>query len=207
MTIAACVYVPEGVVMAADSRVGWGRNINGNVEILYSSDDARKLFLFNKVGLFVHGEGFKNELSFDSVLNNFINSKIISNDNILTIAEKLKTELDLLKWNDTQVKLGGYIDNVQYILGVNSNGVVRYNQNNEYNFVCGGEIEPIRMFLLSNPIPNNSLADMSLSNAIEYAEAIVNYTCLNNSSCGGSIDILVITEDNAAFIKQKTYAP
>jgi len=96
MSLVTVTYVPEGIVMASDSRQ-WvkieGKTPEGKdfrVETI-SSDAVMKTFLLEKqqVGISNHGQDLLNGVPMASYIKRFIEEELVAADDVTTIPEKL----------------------------------------------------------------------------------------------------------------------
>jgi len=96
MSLAVAVYVPEGIVMASDSRLSLtieGRKPTGEefkVETV-SSDEVNKTYLIKQpdIGISHFGQDYLADIPMSRHIRNFIEEEIISSDDVGTIPEKL----------------------------------------------------------------------------------------------------------------------
>jgi len=82
------IYIPEGIVMASDSR----QSLSLNEEITsIITDTATKLFLLekHKIGVSTCGDSFINNISISSHIKNFIEKELTDDDDVITVANKL----------------------------------------------------------------------------------------------------------------------
>lgn len=96
MSLVVTVYVPEGIVMASDSRQSLtieGRTPEGKefkIETV-SSDFVRKTHLLEnqKIGISNYGDDLLNGVPMASYIYRFIDEELVANDNVTTIPDKL----------------------------------------------------------------------------------------------------------------------
>ena len=82
------VRIPEGIVMASDSR----QSLSLSEEITsIITDTATKLFLLEKqkIGISTCGQSFLNNISISSHIKNFIEKELTDDDDVITVANKL----------------------------------------------------------------------------------------------------------------------
>jgi len=222
MSIISVVYVPEGIAMAADSRLtGERKNGNGGVDRFTISDNAQKLFLFekNKIGISSCGDALINGMTIADFLRVFEIEKIDKDDNINTIANKLCDYLNPTSVsNSTDFFVCGYIGDHAYIYSVNKEKVTLLLEGINYGTYWDGENEAIQKLIKKNDelkFPKTPFAWnlMPLKDGIDLAEFIIDLTIKYQrfedriATCGGDIDVLVITKDYARFIKHKILNP
>jgi len=82
------LYVPEGIVMAADSRLTV--TIEKGMKTI-STDNSTKLFLLEnqKVGISTCGDAFCKEMPISNLINKFVEEELTNNDDVVTVAYKL----------------------------------------------------------------------------------------------------------------------
>ena len=142
MSIMCCVYVPEGIVMAADSRLTRTKNIKAPVEIpnadgtvktviipettYTSSDNSQKVLLIKKasVGVSFCGNAIIGGGTVADFIRRFEIEKVVENDTTEEIAKKLSlyyTE------NGTHFFVSGYDNDVPFVFDVFGGTVKRAN--------------------------------------------------------------------------------
>lgn len=84
------IFIPEGIVMASDSRESILFLLNGVTTSIFS-DTATKLFLSkkHKIGISSCGIPELNDISITSHIRNFIEKELTDDDDIITVANKL----------------------------------------------------------------------------------------------------------------------
>jgi hypothetical protein len=219
MTIISVVCVPEGMAMAADSRlIGSYTRSNGVVDRFNFTDNAQKLFLIRKktLGVSFCGDAFIEGKPIAELLRLFDLSQIQPSDKVPEVAAKLRDYLlDGYGEYNIGFYLAGYDDDMPYVFLVTKEKITRknfseHNQMITYSANWHGEIRPISRLLNETPL-NFQL--MPLKDAIDLAEFIVESTIKylrfadGISTCGGPIDSLVITKDFTRFLKHKIWQP
>ncbi len=97
MSFIVTLYVPEGIVMAADSRLTMNiqkklSNDTSRVESFIASDNNQKLYLIDqRFGLSFCGEAAINNIPLAGFINTFIEEKISPDTDIMEIPEALIT--------------------------------------------------------------------------------------------------------------------
>ena len=223
MSIINAVFVPEGIVMSADSRLtGTGKTQSGDSYNYTISDNNQKIILLkeSKVGISTCGDAFVQGKTISDFLRVFEINEIVAEDKIVQVASKLKSYLIKLSIpNTVYFFISGYHEDEPYVYEVRSDLINRMNydstnKNTIYNVCWNGQKGVIsKLLLLGDPIKTN-FNIMPLKDAIDYSkfliETTIKYQRFNNTevaTCGGPIDTIVITKDGAAFIKHKIYNP
>ncbi|MGI8216681.1 MULTISPECIES: hypothetical protein [Bacillus cereus group] len=218
MTILATVFVPEGIVMATDSR--WTRSVtrdDGNKEIYTLTDNAQKLVTVRNstVGISFCGDAFIDDKTISDFIRIFDISQVNDDDTVESIAYKLHDQLQ--KYDDVHpvFKVAGYDNDEPFVFSLAKKHFVRTNKNDSSGrLTCGanwdGDYEETNIFLQNIKM---DYWHMPLKDAIDYAEFIVELNIKQQrfsdrlATCGGPIDILVITKDYTKFLKHKVLKP
>lgn len=141
MSIMCCIYVPEGIVMAADSRItrtkptktvdlpDTGENTKHilHVQTTYTlSDNAQKVLLIKKVGVGVSfcGNALIDGMTVADSVRKFEIEKVDEQDSVAVVAQKLA---DCYAGKGTHFFVSGYNDDVPYVYDVNGSTVERLN--------------------------------------------------------------------------------
>lgn len=139
MSIMCCVYIPEGMVLAADSRLTSTKT--GNItempettvktvtipKIIYtSSDNTQKVMLIKKtnVGISFCGNAIIDGATVADFIRRFEIEKVSSEDTTEQIARALA---DYYKGNETHFFVCGYDSDIPYVFDVNERKVKRLN--------------------------------------------------------------------------------
>ncbi|HHX9918394.1 TPA: hypothetical protein ACVTHL_005477 [Bacillus cereus] len=214
MTIITTVYVPDGIAMAADSRLTITNHLpDGTKELFTLSDNAQKIVLLRKatIGVATCGSAIIEGRTVSDLLRIFDIDKVKENDTVEEVAVKLKGFL-LEKYSSYHVlfKVAGFDNDEAYVYSVSKDGVQRENYSESQDIIYGvlWDGEPKAT---SNLLKNTSIdfKMMPLKDAADLAEFVVDLTIKycrfqeGLSTCGGPIDILVITKDYTKFIKHK----
>lgn len=168
MSLAIAVYVPEGIVMASDSRQSItieGKHPDGGsfkVETV-NSDTVTKTFLLEqqRVGISNFGDDLLKDIPISSYIQSFIEEEIVAADDITTIPKKLvKYFKESFPEADAGFHVAGYKKegktSVQYIYycHVARDEVVRRNTKQEGSLIYGatwsGQIDIIASII--NPV-------------------------------------------------------
>lgn len=141
MSIMCCVYIPEGIVLAADSRLT--RTKTGNIteipetetipktvvipKTIYTvSDNTQKVMLIKKsnVGISFCGNAIINGATVADFIRRFEIEKVSSEDTTEQIAHALA---DYYNGNDTHFFVCGYDSDIPYVFDVYKKNVRRFN--------------------------------------------------------------------------------
>lgn len=220
MSIISVVYLPEGIVLAADSRLT--RTIktttkDGTVtnDRFTITDNAQKIVLIEKcqVGIASCGTALINEKTISDYIRLFEINDLEENDTPETVANKLLKHNSEFK--GTSFFVCGYSNDIQYIYSITDKGMTRSNVDAngtvKYNLNWGGETEALTKLMNAQPVINTNLKLMPLKDGIDFAEFMVDVTIKYQrfsdqiKTCGGPIDVLVLTKDNAFWHKNKLY--
>ncbi len=214
MTINVVVHIPDGIVIASDSRLsGLRRYDRGKIEKFYLNDDMEKILLVNngKIGVTYNSDSDFNGKTMPEIIKEFNGNELILSDSVFDVAQKLRIYFSKNYSSlNTVFYVSGYIKEEQHVYLVSKDLVRRENVNNYgmfYGITCSGNLKIASMF---NELVNiNIFKEMDLNKAIEFAEFYIQTTItwLNfnerYADCGGPIDILIITPNSAYFHKSK----
>lgn len=218
MSIISIVYVPEGIVIAADSRLTWKKEYkdkdgNNVIERYPFSDNAQKVVLLNKckVGIASCGTALIDGKTIADYIRLFEINDVAEDDTPEIVAEKLlKHGSD---FSGTNFYVCGYSQDIPYVFYVTSTSKIRSNvdANGDVKFSLswGGEPEALTKLINAAPVMNSKEKLMPLKDGIDFAEFMVDVTikyqrfsdCIK--TCGGPIDVLVMTKDDAFWYKNK----
>lgn len=218
MTIISTVFVPEGIAMATDSRLT--RTVtkeDGSTDSYTLTDNAQKLLTVRSatVGISFCGSAFIDGKTVSDFIRVFDIEQITEKDTVEEIANKLHVYLQKYSDSHPVFLIAGYDDDVPFVFSLAKNYFVRINVDDEDGeLLCGaqwdGDCNKTSAFL-KNIGPGYSF--MPLKDAIDYAEFIVELNIKQQrfsdalSTCGGPIDLLVITKDYTKFLKHKILKP
>ena len=222
MSIISIVYLPEGIVIAADSRLTGrkeyqdkdGKTISERFPL---SDNSQKVVLLNKckVGIASCGTALIGGKTIADYIRLFEMNDVTEGDTPEIVAEKLLQHGT--EFVGTNFYVCGYHQDIPYVYTVVSSGKARsnvdQNGNVKYSFSWGGEQEALNKLVNATPVMNTNGQLMPLKDGIDLAEFMVDLTIKYQrfsdgiKTCGGDIDILVMTKDNAFWHKNKLYRP
>ncbi|MBU3176105.1 hypothetical protein KPL47_06950 [Clostridium estertheticum] len=221
MTIISTAYVPEGIAMVADSRLTGSRKYEDGSTDRYSlSDNSQKIFLLEKsrVGISFCGDAIIESKTIGDFIRLFEIEVVRDSIDITDIANKLKAYLfEKYPTYNTLFHVCGYSSDQAFIYLVNKDAVTRCNVREDgiptYGVNWNGEYEGIDKLINGNKKAEINFYLMPLKDAIDFvefvADVVIKYQRFEDrvATCGGPIDILVITKDYAKFIKHKILNP
>ena len=241
MSVICAVYVPDGIVMAADSRqtVGIAPNAArpGGVpqsnepklinrlnqpgqppmmSVFTQSDNSQKVMLLSKVkvGISACGIGVLDGKTVSDYIRTFEINEVTRDDSVTTVANKLH-DYAYKFFPQVNFFVCGYDDDEPFVYTVNSE-VKRNNVENgkmRYASMWSGEQAAITKLLNGQPPMAINHALMPVKDAIDFADFLVDLTIkaqrfeFKPATCGGDIDILVLTKDEAFWHRHKVYKP
>lgn len=218
MSIISTIYVPEGIVMAADSRITGKqeRVVDGKKErdSFTISDNGQKIVKLNKVkvGINFCGNMIKDGNTIADCLRLFEIDVIKEDDSVKNVADKLFDYMG--GFTGTAFTVGGYNHDEAFVYSVTDH-VERVNTSNGFPGPCinfNGQTEAINKLLALEPRMKISLDLMPLKDGIDFAQFLIDLTIKYErfqdsiQTCGGPIDVLVITKDNIFWHRHKIYA-
>ncbi len=229
MSLVVTVYVPSGIVMAADSRMTVlrseereeeGQKMKVQQQIVLS-DNAYKVVALRTigVGISVYDAGVINNQPVDSHVHRFEEEAITPEDDVVSCGEKF---LSFFQTNYPNVPVGfhvaGYrIENrasVPFVFvghTTKQQGVRRVNINDEskvqYGILRSGDIQVVNRLIEKTHLP--LFAAMPLQDAVEYAVHLIRTTIDTMRfeprfpGVGGPIDALVVTPAEMQWVQRK----
>ncbi|MGE7545075.1 hypothetical protein [Sporosarcina newyorkensis] len=217
MTIISAVFVPEGIVMSADSRLTGHMQQENGIDRFSLSDNAQKLVLVrdSNVGVSFCGDAIIDGKTVADFLRVFDIEQVDKFDTVQKVAEKLSKYLAKnCQQYSVAFIVAGFDDDEQFIYSLDKEVCLRRNIEDNGELFRGafwnGEIEPVSKLFHETPFNFNL---MPLKDAIDFAEFIaeiaIKYERFVDKipTCGGPIDILVITKDFTKFFKHKILNP
>ncbi|MBY0756662.1 hypothetical protein K5V21_14530 [Clostridium sardiniense] len=219
MSIIATVFLPEGIAMAADSRLtGITEHEDGTRDRRILSDNSQKLFLIKKntIGISCCGDATIGGKSVGDFIRSFEIDEVTEEDNIKDVVRKLVNYTQEKHGNGVIYHVCGYYEDEQYVYNIKNNEVIRPNLNSN-TIVAGaswdGETDVLVNLMASSKSMKVDWKFMQLKDGMDFAEFMVDLTIkaqrfnVGIATCGGAIDLLVITKDYAKFIKHKILHP
>ncbi|MBQ3552671.1 MAG: hypothetical protein IJA35_05950 [Clostridia bacterium] len=237
MSIMCAVFVPEGIALSTDSRMTVtmtpkeDQKLKG-VPVMYSySDNAQKVVLLNKVrvGIAACGLAVLDDKTISDYLRIFEITQVKAGDSVTDVANKLKRYAAPYS-PKVNFLVCGYCEEEPFVYTVNKD-VVRTNMKNGkvlYSISWSGEPVAIRKLLMPSsemPMQENAPAlpkmpgmmvnmqMMPLKDAIDFSRFLVDTTIKYQrfeqrvATCGGDIDTLVLTKDDAFWNAHKIFKP
>lgn len=227
------IRIPEGIVMASDSR----QSLSLNEEVTtIVTDTATKLFLLekHKIGISTCGQSFLNNISISSHIKNFIEKELTDDDDIITVANKLFEYINNISASNEDISfhVAGYKKENKvsvpyvYVLNTKDNIIKRINIDSDnkinYGMSWSGEIDILECILKSvttlDEKGNEQIIKkvapilweaMTLQDAIDFSIYAIRTTIdtirfqARPKTVGGPIDVLLISPEEAKFIQKK----
>lgn len=219
MSIVSIVYLPEGIAIAADSRstLSTTKTEDGTTTIkkFSVSDNAQKIVLLNKcqVGIASVGDAIIEGKTISDYIRLFEINNITNGDTAEVVADKLLEHKS--EYPKTTFYVFGYNDDIPYIFVIDTNGKSRKNidesNNVIYGLMWGGEPEALTKLISTEPSIKIDPQLMPLKDGIDLSEFMVDLTIkyqrfsCEMKTCGGPIDVLVLTKDDAFWYKHKLF--
>ena len=219
MSIVSIVYLPEGIAIAADSRstLSTTKTEDGTTTIkkFSVSDNAQKIVLLNKcqVGIASVGDAIIEGKTISDYIRLFEINNITNGDTAEVVADKLLEHKS--EYPKTTFYVCGYNDDIPYIFVIDTNGKSRKNidesNNVIYGLMWGGEPEALTKLISTEPSIKIDPQLMPLKDGIDLSEFMVDLTIkyqrfsCEMKTCGGPIDVLVLTKDDAFWYKHKLF--
>ena len=215
------IFIPEGIVMASDSRESILFLLNGVITSIFS-DTATKLFLSkkHKIGISSCGIRELNDISITSHIRNFIEKELTDDDDIITVTNKLFEYFkDLSASNEIiYFHVAGYKKENKvsvpyvYFLATKDNLIERcniYSDNvKNYGMIYNGQIDILES-ILNSKVAYILWEEMTLRDAIDFSIYAIRTTIETMrlqdrpQTVGGPIDVLLISPEEAKFIQNK----
>lgn len=220
MSIIATVYIPEGIAMAADSRLTGitTHQENGFVDRHVLSDASQKIFLVNNdtVGISCCGDGQIANKSVGDFIRIFEIEKLGEDETVTSIAEKLKDYTMANHGTGVIYHVCGFDKDEKFVYRILNNEITLMNWNNnteDYGVTWDGEPEVLaNLFCGQNQFPIE-FGFMQLKDGSDLAEFMVKVTCdslkfrSGLATCGGPIDVLILTKDYSKWVRHKILNP
>lgn len=213
MSIITVLYTEQGIVMASDSRITKEiKREDGSLEKFVLTDNVEKIFIIKNgtIGISYCGNASRDNKYIVSFIREFDKKIVKSSDSIKEIVKKLldyRIEKNII---DTTFYVCGYENEEIYIYLIENNQLNRLNsQDDKYGLSWSGQTVPISKLINVDPSMCINIEMMQLKDAIDFSEFLVDLTIKYEkfeeklATCGGCIDILVITKEYAKFIKHK----
>jgi len=229
MSLVIAVYVPSGIVMAADSRMTVTREEKtkekgGEVTVrerIVLSDNAYKVVDLSavRVGVGAFDTGIINDQPVDTHVRRFEEEAIAEDDTVTTVPEKL---IQYFQRSFPKVGVGfllaGYTTekrvSAPYVFAchtVREPHVQRINVDKqgkvEYGVLRAGDTAVVNRLVAKDALP--LFAGMPLQDAVDYSIYLIRATIETLRfeprfpSVGGFIDVLVVRPDEMRFVQRK----
>jgi len=230
MSLVVTVYVPSGIVMAADSRTtvlrSEEREQEGGEKVkvqnqLVLSDNAYKVVALDSinVGVSVYDAGVINNQPVDSHVHWFEEEEIAPEDDAVSCSEKF---LAYFQGRHPNVPVGFHVagyrmedrTSVPYVFVGHTTkqaGSRRVNVNKEgkvqYGVVRSGDIQVVNRLIDKSQLP--LFAAMPLQDAVDYAVHLIRTTIdtlrfePRYPGVGGAIDVLVVQPTGMRWVQRK----
>jgi len=219
MSIIASVYLKEGIIMSADSRItGTTTYKDGTKDRHTLSDNGQKLFLIKneQVGISCCGDQEIDGKTVADFIRVFEQSEISETDTVKDVAQKLN-QYTIGKYKSPVIfHVCGYTTGNKHVYRIKNDTVLTVideTNSDECSVVWNGEPKVISNLLTGDnaiPIEWNF---MQLKDGIDFAEFLIDVTCKVHrfqtglGTCGGPIDILLLTKDYSKWIRHKVINP
>ena len=229
MSLAVTVYVPSGIVMAADSRMTVLRSEEreeGDQKLkvqqqIVLSDNAYKIVALSTigVGISVYDAGIINNQPVDSHVHRFEEEAITPEDDVVSCGEKF---LSFFQTNYADVPVGFHVSgyrlenraSVPFVFvghTTKQEGVRRINVNDDgkvqYGILRSGDIQVVNRLIEKTQLP--LFAAMPLQDAVDYAVHLIRTTIDTMRfeprfpGVGGAIDVLAVTPTEMQWVQRK----
>lgn len=229
MSLVVAVFVPTGIVLAADSRTTIQstatKQTAGGTEVVHTplvlSDSSSKVFALpnSGAGVLTHGDAILRDLPVESYLKRFAEKQDRPGTRIEEIAGRIH---DFFRANAPENRalfiVAGYDEEdglaVPHVHTVDSglaDGPSRNNIDREgrlqYGVLRGGDTAVVDRLITAESLPPFHL--MPLPDAVDYARFLIETTIQTLRfeprfpSVGGPVDILSITPESMRFVQRK----
>jgi len=229
MSLVVTVYVPSGIVMAADSRMSVQRSeerAEGDQKLLVQqqlvlSDNAYKVVELtgSGVGISIYDAGIINNQPADSHVHRFEEEALSPEDDVLSVGEKF---LEYFQRTFPGIAVGYHVagyrqenrTSVPYVLvghTVREPGMRRVNADDEgkvqYGITRAGDTLIANRLIDPNHLP--LFPAMPLQDAVDYAVHLIRATIDTMRfeprfpSVGGAVDVLVVTPEGLRWVRRK----
>lgn len=217
MSIIASVYLKEGIIMSADSRItGTTTHKDGTKDRHPLSDNGQKLFLIknDNVGISSCGAQMIDGKTIADFIRIFGQEEVTDNDTVEEVAEKLSKYIDGKYQGDLIFHVCGYDDTKKCVYRITNGALtLEADSQDDCGVVWNGEPKVISNILTgANAIPIE-WNFMQLKDGIDFAEFLIDITCKIHrfqtglGTCGGPIDILLLTKGYTKWIRHKIINP
>lgn len=219
MSVIATVFVPEGIAMAADSRITATRTYTDKpVEEKFTiSDNGQKIFALTKrtAGISACGDAEIGGRTIADFIRQFEIDQIQGGESIEEVAKALQAYLYCKgKERNIVCHVAGYDGDVQSLYVVTKDSCVSIiSENLKYGAKWDGDINHLTDLINGASRMTFDWNFMYLKDAVELAEFMVDVNCKAQrfsagiATCGGPIDILLLTKDGGQWVRHKILKP
>lgn len=201
MSIIAGIYIPDGIIIASDTRKTITiKYKDGHEEDIYQ-DMYSKTFLLKPldIGISFFGQAEINGVNIHDFIKDVIHQNVENTDTLHTLVDKVQRLIDTAK---TKAVICGYEESIPYVYCLYDNKITRINEKGEnisYGPIFLGQT--VAAWKLYNEIYRGKIIydQMSLSEGIEILQNIVEYAIENETMCGGNVDVLIVKKDGAEW--------
>lgn len=207
-------------MIAADSRLKGEKRFkdkdrNSVIEKFSISDNVQKIVLLNKcqVGIASYGTALIGGKTIADYIRLFEINDVEAGDMPKTVADKLLKHG--AEFTGTHFYIYGYSQDIPYVYYINSSTKKRSNVDSDgnilFNLSWGEEPEVLTKLINADLIMRRNEELIPLKDGIDFAEFMVDATIKYQrfsdviKTCGGPIDVLVMTKDTAFWHKHKLY--
>lgn len=217
MSIVTAVYIPEGIIIAGDSRLTGNKTFKDGEKTIKKeftlSDNAQKVMLLSKVpvGIAACGNALIDGSTIADYIRKFEIDEIDNGDTVTNVAEKL---CNCVNGKGVEFLVCGYENDIPYVYDVINECKrinIDENQNIFYGASWSGQVQAITRLINSDPSMPINWRLMPLKDGVDFAEFLVsttiNYERFRDDiqTCGGPIDILIINKDEAFWHRHKIF--
>lgn len=221
MSIIVSVYLKEGIVMSADSRLTGITPCKDGVRDQYTvSDNGQKLFLIKNgnIGISSCGDQTLDGKTIADFIRCFELEEVRSEDTVSDVANKLAAYVKGKHAGIVIFHVCGYVNSERFVYRIIDSDE-QHDITSEIDVpgqcaaVWNGEPKVIANLLTGEHAIPIEWHCMQLKDGIDFAEFLVDVTCKIHrfqtgiGTCGGPIDTLLITKDYSKWIKHKILAP
>jgi len=228
MSLVVCVYVPIGIVISGDSRttgtiqqqVSNPQNPQQQITVktnIVISDATSKVFMvFDRFGVATFGDSNINSLPIAHYVEQFQSTNQQSNTTLDLVNDLMAYFRSFNSIPNTNFIVAGYDNNQPFVYGVNiqNNTSQRHNFNIQQNMIIygvayGGDTDIVTR-LLNNQQARPPFDIMNIQDASDFSRHLIRTTIdqlrfePRFPSVGGSIDTLVIKNNETFFLEVKT---
>lgn len=219
MSIIASVYLKEGIIMSADSRItGTTTYADGTKDRHTLSDNSQKLFLIknNSIGISSCGDATIDGKTVGDFIRIFEQEQVKEEDTVKDVAEKLNEFTKDKYTGSVEFHICGYSDEIRYVYRIINDTVYMSLDDtnlNECGVIWNGETKAISNILTGDNAIGIEWDFMQLKDGIDFADFLIDFTCKIHrfqtgiGTCGGAVDILLMTKGYSKWIRHKVFNP